>query len=162
MSGLDWFLCGLAMLANAVLGIYHAGVEWQFWEGPQTCAGGSGLTGGLPDLSRTVVPCNKAAWALCRSVICRLERGDFAGDRRRGCQGCAAGLKPADKTWDSGSPCLKKKEVRRASSGMSESARGCAPASRSNILNWGVFLSEKSCNFSGTRSTARARWSQYR
>ena len=28
----------LAFLANAGLGVYHAGVEWKFWPGPETCA----------------------------------------------------------------------------------------------------------------------------
>ncbi len=31
----------LAFLANAGLGIYHAGVEWKFWPGPATCAAGT-------------------------------------------------------------------------------------------------------------------------
>ena len=56
-------LCGLAMLANAALGVYHSGVEWKLWAGPQTCAGGAGLSGGLPDLSNTrVVSCDEAQW----------------------------------------------------------------------------------------------------
>ena len=29
---------GLSMLVGAGLGVYHAGVEWKFWEGPATCA----------------------------------------------------------------------------------------------------------------------------
>ncbi|MGQ0684789.1 disulfide bond formation protein B, partial [Bradyrhizobium sp.] len=29
----------LAVLANAWLGGYHAGVEWQFWPGPTDCSG---------------------------------------------------------------------------------------------------------------------------
>lgn len=29
----------LAMLANAGLGVYHAGVEWGFWPGPTDCSG---------------------------------------------------------------------------------------------------------------------------
>ena len=56
-------LCGLIMLASAALGVYHSGVEWKFWAGPQTCAGGAGLSGGLPDLSKTqVVSCTEAQW----------------------------------------------------------------------------------------------------
>jgi disulfide bond formation protein DsbB len=31
-------LC-LALLYNAGLGIYHAGAEWHFWAGPDTCSG---------------------------------------------------------------------------------------------------------------------------
>ena len=56
-------LCGLVMLAGAALGVYHSGVEWKLWAGPQTCAGGTGLTGGLPDLSNVqVVSCDEAQW----------------------------------------------------------------------------------------------------
>jgi disulfide bond formation protein DsbB len=63
--GLQWFRPGLVLLAlllfaNAVFGVYHAGVEWKWWEGPTTCGAGA-LTGGLPDLSKPVVPCNEAA-----------------------------------------------------------------------------------------------------
>lgn len=53
----------LLMLAGAGLGIYHAGVEWHWWAGPAACAGGAGLTGGLPDLSTAhVVRCDEAQW----------------------------------------------------------------------------------------------------
>ena len=31
-------LAGLSMLIGAGMGVYHAGVEWKFWEGPATCA----------------------------------------------------------------------------------------------------------------------------
>jgi disulfide bond formation protein DsbB len=29
---------GILMLVGAGLGVYHAGAEWHFWEGPSTCA----------------------------------------------------------------------------------------------------------------------------
>ncbi|MCA6124399.1 disulfide bond formation protein B [Bradyrhizobium sp. WSM 1704] len=32
-------ILGLAALANAGLGTYHAGVEWGFWQGPTDCSG---------------------------------------------------------------------------------------------------------------------------
>lgn len=32
-------LVALAFLANAVVGVYHAGAEWKFWPGPETCTG---------------------------------------------------------------------------------------------------------------------------
>lgn len=56
-------LYGLALiwLGSAVFGIYHSGVEWGWWAGPNTCSGGGGLSGGLPDLSAAVVMCDKAA-----------------------------------------------------------------------------------------------------
>jgi disulfide bond formation protein DsbB len=31
-------LAGLAMLIGGGMGVYHAGAEWKFWEGPSTCA----------------------------------------------------------------------------------------------------------------------------
>ncbi len=33
-------------LANAGLGVYHAGAEWKFWPGPDTCAATGALGGG--------------------------------------------------------------------------------------------------------------------
>lgn len=31
-------LAAIAMLIGAGLGVYHAGVEWKFWEGPASCS----------------------------------------------------------------------------------------------------------------------------
>ena len=54
------------MLWNAGLGAYHAGVEWKWWPGPNTCGGEPDLgTGGnlLKQLqSINVVRCDEAAW----------------------------------------------------------------------------------------------------
>lgn len=57
----------LGMLWNAGLGLYHAGVEWKWWPGPQECAGALddlGAAGGLLSKlqSITVVRCDEAAW----------------------------------------------------------------------------------------------------
>src|SRR5258706_522946 len=57
----------LGMLWNAGLGVYHAGVEWKLWAGPQECSGaleGLGSAGGLIDKlqSISVVRCDDAAW----------------------------------------------------------------------------------------------------
>lgn len=54
-------------LANAGLGVYHAGVEWKFWPGPDTCGAAQGLSttagGLLESLEKTrVVRCDEAAW----------------------------------------------------------------------------------------------------
>lgn len=54
------YLLALLLAANAIFGVYHAGVEWKWWEGPTTCGGGA-LSGGLPDLSKKAVLCNEAA-----------------------------------------------------------------------------------------------------
>jgi disulfide bond formation protein DsbB len=32
-------ILALAALSNVVFGIYHAGVEWKFWQGPTDCTG---------------------------------------------------------------------------------------------------------------------------
>jgi disulfide bond formation protein DsbB len=56
-------LIGLIMLAGAALAAYHVGIEWNWWEGPQSCAASGGLSGGLPDLSNTrLVRCDEAPW----------------------------------------------------------------------------------------------------
>lgn len=34
------WLCVLALLVNVGLSVFHAGVEWKWWEGPATCTGG--------------------------------------------------------------------------------------------------------------------------
>ena len=57
----------LGMLWNAGLGVYHAGVEWKWWAGPQECSGALdnlGSAGGLLKQlqSITVVRCDEAAW----------------------------------------------------------------------------------------------------
>jgi disulfide bond formation protein DsbB len=55
-------LIALIMFAGAVLAVYHAGIEWRWWQGPQACSAGAGLTGTLPDLSNlSVVRCDEAA-----------------------------------------------------------------------------------------------------
>ena len=57
----------LAMLYNAGLGLFHAGVEWKWWPGPQECSGpltdlttGGDLLSSLTNL--TIVRCDEAAW----------------------------------------------------------------------------------------------------
>jgi disulfide bond formation protein DsbB len=60
-------LVALAFLANAALGTYHAGAEWKFWPGPDTCGGSQAIStgaGGLfKDLATTrVIRCDEAPW----------------------------------------------------------------------------------------------------
>jgi disulfide bond formation protein DsbB len=64
-----FLLVAAAFLANAGLGTYHAGVEWKFWPGPDTCAAtgtpplGTGAGGLLKDLATTrVIRCDEAPW----------------------------------------------------------------------------------------------------
>jgi disulfide bond formation protein DsbB len=62
-----FILVALAFLANAALGAYHAGAEWKFWPGPETCGASQPLStgaGGLfKDLANTrVIRCDEAPW----------------------------------------------------------------------------------------------------
>jgi len=57
---LGLLLVGLVMVASAIFGVYHAGVEWKWWPGPGTCEGT--LSGGLPKLgTEPVIACDQAA-----------------------------------------------------------------------------------------------------
>ena len=67
-------VAGLALLAaaalgNAVLGTYHAGVEWGFWQGPTDCTGPIGGLGSAGDLLKRldtvkVIRCDEVQWRL--------------------------------------------------------------------------------------------------
>jgi disulfide bond formation protein DsbB len=64
---LGFFAIAAAMLWGAGLAIYHAGVEWKFWPGPQDCSGPINALGSTRDLmsslqSIRVVRCDEAAW----------------------------------------------------------------------------------------------------
>jgi disulfide bond formation protein DsbB len=57
----------LVMLFNSGLALFHAGVEWKWWPGPQECSGpltdlsaGGDLLSSLTNL--TLVRCDEAAW----------------------------------------------------------------------------------------------------
>jgi disulfide bond formation protein DsbB len=60
-------LIALAFLVNAVAGIYHAGIEWKWWEGPAACAGGTPIEWGVGGLAEQlenaqVISCDEASW----------------------------------------------------------------------------------------------------
>jgi disulfide bond formation protein DsbB len=67
-SGLLLLLAGLAFVVNAYLGLYHAGVEWKWWEGPADCGvGGAAPVTSTADLLNQlkgirIVSCTEAAW----------------------------------------------------------------------------------------------------
>ena len=66
-AALLFVLTALAFLANAGLGAYHAGVEWQLWPGPASCTGAEALTTSAGDLlgalaTTHVVRCDEAAF----------------------------------------------------------------------------------------------------
>jgi disulfide bond formation protein DsbB len=59
----------MSYLANAGLGVYHAGAEWKFWPGPDSCSGDQGVAataGGLLESLETVRPirCDEASWRM--------------------------------------------------------------------------------------------------
>ncbi|MEZ5850457.1 MAG: disulfide bond formation protein B [Hyphomicrobiaceae bacterium] len=63
-----FWLVALAFVINAGLGVYHAGVEWKFWLGPDTCAAPAatitkGVGSFMSDLAKTrVIRCDEAPW----------------------------------------------------------------------------------------------------
>src|SRR5215469_14132844 len=67
-SGTAWSIAALAALLIAIagaVGAYHAGIEWHWWPGPQSCTGSAfQYTGGRLDLNAPVVMCDRAAWRL--------------------------------------------------------------------------------------------------
>ena len=60
----------LATGTTAVLGLYHTGVERQWWKGPNTCTSGDISTLSVGDLTdqllanTTVVQCDQVAWQM--------------------------------------------------------------------------------------------------
>jgi disulfide bond formation protein DsbB len=65
-AALLFLLVGFAFLANAALGTYHAGAEWKFWPGPDTCAGSAPMGSGggtlIERLKNTrVIRCDEAS-----------------------------------------------------------------------------------------------------
>jgi disulfide bond formation protein DsbB len=60
-------LLAAAAFGNAGLGAYHAGVEWQFWQGPTDCSGPVGNLGSAGSLLERldtvkVVRCDEVQW----------------------------------------------------------------------------------------------------
>jgi disulfide bond formation protein DsbB len=60
-------ILAIAALGNAVLGTYHAGVEWGFWQGPTDCTGPIGNLGSAGSLLQRldtvkVIRCDEVQW----------------------------------------------------------------------------------------------------
>ena len=100
LAAVLFFLVALAFLANAGLGIYHAGAEWKFWPGPATCGGGESLTTSAGSLLNDiqgikVMKCDEASfrflgisfagWNVVSSVLIMALslRAGFAARERR-------------------------------------------------------------------------------
>jgi disulfide bond formation protein DsbB len=67
-------LTWLGALATAItggIGVYHAGVEWRWWEGPTSCSGGGTDLGAMDgtallslDTPTGVIMCDEIVWQL--------------------------------------------------------------------------------------------------
>ncbi len=60
-------LAGVGVLASGLIGGFHAGVEYDWWEGLTTCAGPAGAAGGDPleaIYNAPFVRCDEPAWTL--------------------------------------------------------------------------------------------------
>jgi disulfide bond formation protein DsbB len=60
-------IIALAALGNAGFGVYHAGVEWKFWQGPTDCTGPVVNFGNAADLLKQldkvkVIRCDEVQW----------------------------------------------------------------------------------------------------
>jgi disulfide bond formation protein DsbB len=66
---LGLYLLAAILAVSVAMGVYHAGVEWSFWQGPTSCAAGAPSTAPIGNILEAirnvrVVPCNEAAWRL--------------------------------------------------------------------------------------------------
>jgi len=71
-------MIGLALIfaANAVLGAYHAGVEWRFWPGPSGC---TGIIAGPPNAADLMKTLQNAKVVACDEVQLRILGLSLAG-----------------------------------------------------------------------------------
>jgi disulfide bond formation protein DsbB len=77
-----WFaiistVLALIFLVSAGLGVYHAGVEWKFWAGPEGCGGR--ITSGAVSLEDFRKSLNTARVVLCNEAPMRIAGLSFAG-----------------------------------------------------------------------------------
>ncbi len=55
---------GIIMLVSAALGLYHAGVEYHWWLGPQRCTVPNIPTDISAIIAAPIIQCDKAAWRM--------------------------------------------------------------------------------------------------
>lgn len=74
---LAWF-GALAAATTGAIGVFHAGVEWKWWEGPSSCTGGGTGLGGLSgsDLLSTDAP---VALVMCDDIVWQFLGLSMAG-----------------------------------------------------------------------------------
>ena len=68
---------GLLMVIGAGTGVYHAGVEWKFWEGPAACAANN--TGVTTDASKLLSDLNTLKGPSCGDARWHFLGLSFAG-----------------------------------------------------------------------------------
>lgn len=66
---------GIAILWSAALGVYHAGAEWTWWEGPADCAGGIEVR----DASSLIAQLQQTRPPSCTDAAARFLGLSFAG-----------------------------------------------------------------------------------
>lgn len=71
-----WMLA-VAFLFGAGLAAFHAGVEWKWWPGPQTCTGGATVT--IEDMSALLSGAAKASAPACDVAAWRMFGLSMAG-----------------------------------------------------------------------------------
>lgn len=76
LASMLFAIVGLAFLANAGLAGYHAGVEWEFWPGPETC---SGALQPLPKAGNMLEALQKERVVRCDAAAWRFGGLSFAG-----------------------------------------------------------------------------------
>ncbi len=70
-------LIGLLMLVGGGMGIYHAGVEWKFWEGPASCSvSAAGVAAGAGNVLDQL---NSVKGPSCTDATLRVFGLSFAG-----------------------------------------------------------------------------------
>ena len=59
-------LAAIAILVSGLLGAYHAGVEWHWWEGLTTCSSTAAVGGNPLDaiMNAPIIRCDQAQWRL--------------------------------------------------------------------------------------------------
>ena len=56
------YLAAFGVALSGLIGVFHAGVEWGWWQGPTACTGSGYIPGVSDDSAFRVVRCDVAAW----------------------------------------------------------------------------------------------------